>query len=306
MGPNEPPAGAAESKAGVIATTAAFLMWGLLPGYWRALGALDAREILAHRVVWSLALTAALLAVGRRWAQVRAACRSARDIALLIAAALLLGANWLTYVYGVITDRLVECSLGYFITPLASVMLGRLCLGERLRPRQTAAVGLAGAAVAAELVWRGRLPWIALALAGTFSLYALLRKTSRLASLPGLAAQTAVLFAPAAAYLVVLAVRGTGALGRASAATHLLLVGTGAATAVPLLAFAFGARRIQLSTTGFLQYLAPTCAFLLAVFCFGEPLDPARLLTCAAVWAALAIYTWDGLRAARPAQRGVA
>ena len=223
-------------------------------------------------------------------------------MAILLVSSVLLVSNWFTYVWGINHERILETSLGYFITPLVTVILGWAVLRERLRPAQVVAFVLAAAGVA-NLAAAGRVerfPWVALTLAGTFSLYALIRKTSRLESLPGLTAETAVLSVPAAALLAVLAARGGGALGRADWQTHLLLAGVGVVTAAPLLLFAYGARRIRLTAVGFLQYLAPTGTFCLGLFVYREPFGRAQAITFGLIWTGLAVYTADSLwRAAR-------
>jgi chloramphenicol-sensitive protein RarD len=298
------PAGSAGTE-GVLAATGAFVLWGLLPVYWKALAAFGPVEIIAHRIVWSLALTAALVSMRGSWSGIGRVLRSRRDAPRLAASAALLSANWLLYVWGVNTGRVLETSLGYYVTPLANVALGTLFLGERLRRLQVAALLLAAAGVLNQIAAHGRFPWIALGLAGTFSLYGLLRKTATLDSLPGLAAETALLTVPAAAYLAALAAGGGGAVGHAGLAGHLLLAGTGVVTAVPLLLFAHGARRVRLTTVGILQYLAPTGTFLLGVLLYREPFDRTRLVTFVLIWAAVAIYAADALARARRGNRRV-
>ena len=298
----EPPAGSAERSrlVGTAATTLAFLFWGATMAYWRALRHVDALEIIAHRVLWSLGVTVLLLTASRRWGALRRGLRPRRAAAALLISAGLLATNWLVYVWGINHERILETSMGYFMAPLANVALGRGLLGERLRPMQIVSFLLAAAGVA-HLAMAGRhehLPWVALTLAGTFALYGLIRKTARLESLPGLAAEAGVLTLPAAAFLGWLALDGRGALGRADLATPLFLMGAGVVTAVPLLLFAYGARRIRLTAVGFLQYLAPTCTLLLGVFVFHEPLGQAPAITFALIWAGLAVFTVDGLRSA--------
>ncbi len=288
---------------GGLATAGAFVLWGLFPIYWKALVAVDPVEIIAHRIVWSLAFTALLLVARRRWREIGPALRSWRAVARLATSAALLSVNWLIYVYGVNSGRILETSLGYFITPLANVVLGMVFLRERLRPAQAAALVLATAAVVNQVLASGGVPWIGLSLAVTFGFYGLLRKTATLDSLPGLAAETLLLTVPAGAYLAATVAGGTAALGRAGALDHALLLGTGVVTAVPLLLFGFGARRIRLTTVGLLQYLAPSGAFLLGVFAYGEPFDRTRVVTFALIWTALAVFAADGLlRASVPGQ----
>lgn len=281
---------------GVWQAGGAYLLWGLLPVYWKLLGDVPAREILAHRMVWSLAVVLGLLVVQRRWRWIGAAAGSPRVVVTFAASALLLSANWYIYIWAVNESHVVETSLGYFFTPLVNVGLGVALLRERLRPGQTVALLIAAAAVVYLTVQYGSLPWIALSLAVTFGLYGLLRKTAPLGSLEGFAVETLLLFLPALAYLLYLASAGTLVFGRGGPATAALLVLSGAVTALPLLLFAAGARRIPLSTLGVLQYIAPSLQFVLGVFAYGEPMRAERLAGFALVWLALAIYTAEGLR----------
>ena len=285
--------------AGAIATAMAFILWGALPVYWKALETVNAVEIIAHRVVWSLAFTGVLVTGRRLWGQVFRAVRTWRAAATLALSASLLSLNWLIYVWGVNNHQILETSLGYFITPLVNVALGVIFLRERLRPAQIAAFLLAGGGVVWEIAVRGQLPWIALALAVTFAFYGLMRKTAALESLPGLAAETAMLTVPAGVFIAALFFTGGGAVGHADWQTHLLLVGTGVVTAVPLLLFAYGARRIRMTTVGVLQYLSPTGTFLLGFLHYHEPFDRQRLVTFVLVWIAVAIYAGEGILRAR-------
>lgn len=284
------------ARAGVAVMTLAFLMWGLLPIYWKLLQGVDALDITAHRVVWSLAFTGALLGIGGRWREVARAMATKRAVARLLLGAALLGTNWLIYVWAINENRILDTSLGYFINPLVNVLLGCLLLKERLRRWQVVSLALAAAAVTVRVIAHGQLPWVALALAGTFGLYGLHRKTSRSESLPGLTAETVVLILPALGFLAYLFADGRGVVGHCEWPVYLLLVGGGVVTALPLLLFAYGARRIRLSTVGFLQYLAPSCTFLLGVFIYREPFDALHLGTFALIWVALAIYSVDSLR----------
>jgi len=284
---------------GTLATGFAFVLWGMLTVYWKALAEAGAVEIIAHRILWSLVFTAALASVRRLWGTIFRAVRSPAQVGRLALSAALLSSNWLLYVWGINTDRILETSLGYFITPLMNVALGVVILRERLRPAQVAALSLAAAGVLNQIVSQGQFPWIALGLAVTFASYGLMRKTAALDSLPGLAAETAVLTVPAGIYVAVLAAGGGGALGHAGALTHVLLAGTGVITAVPLLLFAFGARRIRLTTVGILQYLAPTGTFLLGYLAYHEPFGRTRAITFGLIWIAVVVYATDGILFAR-------
>jgi chloramphenicol-sensitive protein RarD len=295
-----------ERRVGVLAGLSAYLMWGLFPLYFPLLEPAGGLEIVAHRVLWSLLFIGLLLSVLRGWGQVRAAFADRRTLGVLALAAALIVANWLVFVYGVNSGHVVETSLGYFINPLVSVLLGVVVFGERLRRLQWVAVGTATLAVVVLTVDYGHPPWIALALAGSFGLYGLMKKLVRVEAAPGLFVETALVVLPAVVVIGVLEFRGTAAFGSAGAGNALLLVGSGVATAIPLLLFAAAARRVPLSTVGLLQYVNPLMQLVIAVFVFSEPLPPARLAGFAIVWVALAVFTVDSLRTAhgnrRPAE----
>ncbi|WP_073419483.1 EamA family transporter RarD [Geodermatophilus nigrescens] len=295
-----------ERRAGTAAGLSAYLLWGCFPLYFPLLEPAGGLEIVAHRVVWSLVFVALLLTALRRWPLVCAAVTDPRTMLVLAGASALIAANWLVFVYGVNSGHVVETSLGYFVNPLVSVLLGVVVFAERLRPLQWTAVGLAGVAVVVLTVDHGRPPWIALTLAATFGAYGLLKKLVRVEAAPGLFVETAVAFVPALVLLGVLHGTGRGTAGSEGTGHLLLLVASGIATAVPLLLFAAAARRIPLSTIGLLQYVTPLMQLALGVFVFHEPMPPARLAGFAIVWAALAVFTVDSLRAARAAGRRVA
>jgi chloramphenicol-sensitive protein RarD len=293
------PVGPDHKTLGVFASLGAFILWGVLVIYWKALQHVSAFEILAHRIVWSLVFTAVLLTLCRGWGDVMRLLKSRRDAALLCVSALLVSTNWLTYIWAVTNGRIVEASLGYYITPLVNVALGIIFLGERLRTIQVVAFLLAGAGVANLLIQQHAVPWIAVVLSVTFGFYGLIRKVATLESLAGLVFETAVLTLPAAGFLIYLAANGSGAIGRVDAKTDLLLVGAGLVTATPLLLFAYGARRISMASIGILQYIGPTCGLLLAVFVYGESFDMARRITFACIWVALAVYSAHAIFIAR-------
>jgi chloramphenicol-sensitive protein RarD len=258
-------------------------------------------DVLANRIVWSLALVVALLAWRGRWAWLRPALGSPRTLGAFAATAFLLSANWLTWIWAVTNGRVVDASLGYFMTPLVNVALGTLVLGERPRATQWTAVALACAGVAAMTAATGALPWIGLALALSFGLYGLVRKTAPLGALEGLALETMLLFPFALAWLAWHWGAGPASFPAPSAAVNLWLVGLGPATAVPLLCFAYGAKRLPLTTLGLLQYLSPSLQFALGILVFGEALGPGRLAGFALIWAGLALYSADAWRQrARP------
>jgi len=284
---------------GIGAAIGAFLIWGLLPMYWKALSAVPALQILCHRIVWSLVFLALVVTVRRGWGGVRQALRSRRDVLLLAAGSVLISINWFLYIWAVNHGHVVESSLGYYINPLVNVLLGFAFFRDRLRRWQVVAIVLAAAGVL-NLVWQfGRAPWIALALAVSFGMYGLVRKVATVESVNGLFFETLVLGLPAAGYLGWQEMQGLGALGHLDIGTDLLLISAGVVTATPLVLFAFAARRLRLATVGVLQYIAPTGMFLLGVFAYGEPFSPAHLTTFALIWAGIALYTADGLRGLR-------
>jgi chloramphenicol-sensitive protein RarD len=292
-----------DRRPGVAFGLAAYGLWGLFPLYFPLLEPAGGLEIVAHRVLWSLLFVALLLTVIRGWGQVRAVVADRRALLILTGASLFITGNWLVFVYGVNSGQVVETSLGYFINPLVSVLLGVVVLSERLRPLQWTAVGIAAVAVGVLTVDYGRPPWIALMLAATFGMYALMKKLVRVPAAPGLLIETALLALPALGLLAVLHVRGDAAFGSAGAGHVLLLVGSGVATAVPLLLFAAATRRVPLSTVGLLQYLTPLMQLSIGVFVYGEPMPPARLVGFAIVWVALAVFTVDTLRHAHTVRR---
>jgi chloramphenicol-sensitive protein RarD len=292
-----------ERRLGVLSGLAAYSLWGLFPLYFPLLKPAGGLEIVAHRVLWSLLFIGLLLTVVRRWSHVRALVTDRRRLLVLTGAAVLIAGNWLVFVYGVNSGHVVETSLGYFINPLVSVLLGVVVFSERLRPLQWTAVGIAAVAVAVLTVDYGRLPWIALTLALTFGLYGLMKKIVRVEAAPGLFVETLLVAVPAIVVLAVLHSDGAGTFGNAGAGHAALLVGSGVATAIPLLLFAAAARRIPLSTVGLLQYLTPLMQLAIGVFVYDEPMPPARLAGFAIVWVALAVFTADMLRHARATSR---
>ena len=294
-----PAAAHPSAKAGAIASTICYFAWGLVPLYWKQLASIHPVELIAHRHVWSLVLVCGLVLAQGSFGQVRAALNTPRSLGLNFLSATLLTANWLIYIWGVNTGHVIECSLGYFLVPLLNVALGRWILHEQLRRLQWIAITLAALGVGVMIVQLGRPPWIALALAATWTAYGFLRKKSPLGSLIGLTVETLLLAPLAGAFLLWQYHTGAGALGRVDVATHVLVLSSGVITAVPLLLFAFGARRIRLSTMGLLQYLAPTVQFALGVWVYHEPVSRERLLGFAFIWVGLALYTADNLWAQR-------
>ena len=300
--PNTRPADA----RGITYAAVAYAIWGLFPLFWRPLHAIAATELIAHRIVWSLVFVAALSIALGGWEELKPALRSPRILGLHVLSGTLLSINWLTYVWGVNNDRVLEASLGYFLVPLGQVSMGMMFLGERLRSRQWWAIGLAAIGVALQFRGVSGVPSVAITLAVSWVLYGFLRKRSALGSLAGLTVETALLTPVAGAYLLVLSIHGAGALGHASVWEQVGVLSAGIVTAVPLLLFAAGARRLPLTTLGLLQYLVPSLNFLLGAFLYHEPLTPARLVSFAFIWAALVLYsveTWRQAQRSREARR---
>ncbi len=289
-------------KNGALAALLAYVLWGVLPVYWHGLKGVPAQEILAHRFVWSLVFILIVLAITGRWGWLRDVTRRPVDYSRYVVTAILLAINYGVYLWANNSGHLVEASLGYFINPLVNVLLGLVFLHERLRRWQAAAVLVALLGVLYLTVDLGRLPWVALTLAFTFGVYGLLRKTGKLGSIEGSTLEMLLLFIPSVAYLLVLNGQGTGALGRSGTGATLLLLGAGAATAIPMLLFNFGARHVTMITLGLLQYVAPTLQFMIGVFIFDEPFNQARLIGFVVIWIALAIYWIEGFTSYRRSQ----
>jgi chloramphenicol-sensitive protein RarD len=289
-------------RIGIASASLAFVAWGLFPLYFHAISEVPPVQILAQRVLWSLLFLLVVLAVRRQWAWLDIV-RQPRVLGSFVASAVLLSANWLVYIWAVNNGHVLDASLGYFINPLFNIMIGYLLLKERLRRAQCYAIALAAVGVG-WLTWQaGTVPWVALLLASTFGAYGLLRKTAVLGALEGLSFETMVMFPVAAAYVGWLTLHGDNAyLNTASDGTRLLLVASGPLTAIPLLLFASGARRIPLSVLGLLQYLSPTMQFLLGVWLFHEAFTAERLVGFVLIWAALALYACEGLLNRRSAK----
>ncbi len=290
-----------ETRAGALFGIAAYGLWGLMPLYFFLLQPAGAVEIVANRVVWSLVFCLGLITVTRSWRVLGSAFRNRTLLGPLTIAAALIAANWLIYVYGVTTGQAVEASLGYFINPLVSVLLGVVVLKEKLRPLQWAAVGIGLVAVGALTVSYGRMPWIALTLAFSFGLYGFMKKRvgPRVDAVTSLTVETIVLAPLAAAAMIVLALNGTATLTSQGAGHFWLLAASGLITAVPLLFFGAAARRLPMTTIGLLQYLAPVLQFIVALTFLREAMTPDRWIGFGIVWLALAVLTVDMLRMAR-------
>lgn len=295
------------ARAGLVYALGAYLAWGVIPSFFKLLAHVPPLVVLSHRVVWSVVFLSLLLSLQRKWNEVRAAILNRRTLLMLICSTTFIAINWYTFIWAVTNGRVLQASMGYFINPLVNVLLGVVILGERLRPWQIAGLLLATAGVVVLTLTTGGVPWVALSLAFSFSFYGLLRKVAAVGPLAGLSVETAILF-PAA---VTIAAGWAPKLGPPPSAlmahshgTYGLLIASGVVTAIPLLLFAAGAKRLRLSTLGFMQYVAPTLQFLLAVLVYREPFDSRQILSFALIWAGLAAYTLESIlnfRDSRPA-----
>ena len=281
-------------NTGILYAALAYIAWGLFPLYFRQVADVPSLEVVMHRTLWSLVFVFGVLMVRRQWSWMGTVLRQPKVLAAFVLSAMLLSGNWLTYVWAVQNQHVVDASLGYFILPLVNVALGFVFLRERPRSGQWMAVAVAAAGVLWLAVQAGRLPWIALVLALSFGFYGLLRKVAVLGALEGLALETLVLAPVAAVVLGWWAWQGQGALVQGTPATVGWLLLAGPMTAVPLLLFAAGARLIPMSTLGILQYISPSLQFALGVWLFHEPFEPARLVGFVLIWAALLVYSMEG------------
>ena len=295
-----------ESTRGFVLGAAAYTMWGLFPLYWPLLEPAGAVEILAHRVAWSMVTMVALVLAVRRGAQLRGLLADPRTRLILTLAAVVIAVNWGTYIWGVNNGHVVETSLGYFINPLVTVLMGVVILEERLRPLQWAALGLAALAVVGLAVEYGRPPWVALTLAFSFGSYGLAKKKANAGAVESLTFETIVLAPFALAYIGFLVATGASEVGPNGSLHVLLVAGTGVITAIPLICFGAAATRVSMTTLGLLQYLAPTIQFAIGVFLLHEPMPTARWLGFALVWLALIVFTVESLNHRRRQLRLVA
>src|SRR5215212_257928 len=274
---------------GVLNGLAAYALWGFFPIYWKFLHQVSALQVIGHRIIWSFVLLVGILLITRQWNAFRATL-TPKVFGIYTIAAILLTINWLVYVWGVNAGFIVETSLGYFINPLLSVLLGVIFLRERLRPVQWVPVGIAATGVIYLTAVYGRLPWIALSLAFSFGFYGFVKKLAPLGSLYGLTLETGIAFPFALVYLFFVGFNDMGAFAHESPSTTLLLIGAGAVTTIPLLMFASAAKQIPLSVVGLLQYIAPTIQFLIGIFIYNEAFDRSHLIGFGIVWAALVIF----------------
>lgn len=286
---------------GILNGIAAYALWGFFPIYWKLLHEVPALEVIGHRIGWSFLLLVAFILVTKQWRQFRSAALTSKTFVIYSIASILLTINWLVYVWGVNAGFIVETSLGYFINPLLSVLLGVVFLRERLRLAQWIPVALAAAGVLYLTLAYGRLPWIALSLAFTFGFYGFVKKLAPLGSLYGLALETGIVFPAALIYLILIESTNQGAFMHKGAFIDILLIGAGLVTTIPLLLFASAARQIPLSVIGILQYIAPTLQFLIGVLIYHEPFDQSRLIGFGLVWLALIIFWLENYLAHRVA-----
>ncbi len=290
-------------RTGFLLGLGAYATWGVLPIYFKAIDHVDAVEIVAHRVVWSLIFLAILATIARKWPGIQAALTTPRVLLTLLATSILIGANWLIWIWAVVSGHVLEGSLGYYLNPLVNVVMGVVLLKERLSRLQVAAVVLAGAGVAVLAAGASGAIWISLSLAITFATYGYLRKVAPVDSLEGLTVETGLLTPIAGAWILWVMSRGESGFLAGDVSTDALLVAAGAITAIPLLLFTGAARRLPYSTLGFLQYIAPSLQFALAVLVYGERFTLAHAICFGAIWTALAIFAFEGIRLARLSRR---
>jgi len=285
-----------EPIVGAISASAAFLIWGFSPIYFKILRVVPAFEILMHRVIWSFVLLLPLILISGQWNEFKTVIKSYRTMIILTVSTILVAANWFLFIWAINNNQILQTSLGYYINPLVNVLLGMVFLKERLNPAKSVAVIIAGLGVLYLTVHYGKLPWISLTLAVTFAFYGLIRKVAPVNALVGLTVETMILSLPALGYLIYLDTAGMGSIFRMSVRIDILLICTVFVTAPPLLLFTIGARKIHLVTLGILQYIAPSCTFLLAVFIYNEPFTSIQVWTFGMIWFALIIYSIDSVR----------
>ncbi|MCR9773294.1 EamA family transporter RarD [Vibrio harveyi] len=291
------------SRQGVLLAIGAYTMWGIAPIYFKSIAEVSPLEILSHRVIWSFFLLAALLHFGRHWRSVRDIIKNKTKMMFLVSTAILVGANWLIFIWAVNSNHMLDASLGYYINPLFNVLLGMVFLGERLRKLQWFAVVLAACGVLVQLIVFGSVPVVAIALAMSFGFYGLLRKKVSVEAQTGLFIETLVMLPAAAIYLLFIASSPTSNMLDNPMQLNTLLIAAGVITTLPLLCFTGAATRLKLSTLGFFQYIGPSLMFLLAVLIYGEPFTSDKAITFAFIWGALVVFSFDGLRNNRKSRK---
>ena len=287
---------ASSPGSGVLAAFWAFVIWGILPVFWKALDSVDSLEVLCHRIVWSFAAVAPFMFLRGRLGGLLLFLRSRRNLFGLLLSGYLLAGNWYLYIWAITSNKVIEASLGYYINPLVNILFGVIIFREKASRLVWVSIGIAALAVLYQVINLGHLPYVPLGLAFSFGLYGLLRKVLVVEALPGLFMETLVVMPLAAGYLIWQASQGNSAFFRGDLSIDLLLVSAGLITTVPLLCFAYGARRIRMTTLGILQYLTPTCVLLLGTLVYGEPFTSSRMITFCLIWLALALYTWETAR----------
>lgn len=291
------------SRQGVLLAIGAYTMWGIAPIYFKSIAEVSPLELLSHRVIWSFFLLAALLHFGRHWRSVRDIIKNKTKMMFLVSTAILVGANWLIFIWAVNSNHMLDASLGYYINPLINVLLGMVFLGERLRKLQWFAVVLAACGVLVQLIVFGSVPVVAIALAMSFGFYGLLRKKVSVEAQTGLFIETLVMLPAAAIYLLFIASSPTSNMLDNPMQLNTLLIAAGVITTLPLLCFTGAATRLKLSTLGFFQYIGPSLMFLLAVLIYGEPFTSDKAITFAFIWGALVVFSFDGLRNNRKSRK---
>ena len=291
------------SRQGVLLAIGAYTMWGIAPIYFKSIAEVSPLEILSHRVFWSFFLLAALLHFGRQWRSVRDIIKNKTKMMYLVSTAILVGANWLIFIWAVTSNHMLDASLGYYINPLINVLLGMVFLGERLRKLQWFAVALAACGVLVQLIVFGSVPVVAIALAMSFGFYGLLRKKVSVEAQTGLFIETLVMLPAASIFLFFIASTPTSNMFENPWQLNTLLIAAGVITTLPLLCFTGAATRLKLSTLGFFQYIGPSLMFLLAVLIYGEPFTSDKAITFAFIWGALVVFSFDGLRNNRKSRK---
>ncbi|MCC4226305.1 EamA family transporter RarD [Vibrio campbellii] len=291
------------ARQGVLLAVGAYTMWGIAPIYFKSIAEVSPLEILSHRVFWSFFLLAALLHFGRQWRSVRDIIKNKTKMMYLVTTAILVGANWLIFIWAVTSNHMLDASLGYYINPLINVLLGMVFLGERLRKLQWFAVALAACGVLVQLIVFGSVPVVAIALAMSFGFYGLLRKKVSVEAQTGLFIETLVMLPAASIFLFFIASTPTSNMFENPWQLNTLLIAAGVITTLPLLCFTGAATRLKLSTLGFFQYIGPSLMFLLAVLIYGEPFTSDKAITFAFIWGALVVFSFDGLRNNRKSRK---
>ena len=288
-----------ENSIGLTTAIAAYTLWGFLPVYWKVLGDVPALEVLSHRIIWSLVFVTLIIGLGRQWGKIQPIIADRKQVRLIVLAAIMIALNWGLFIWAVQSNHLLDSSLGYYINPLIAVLLGVVIFKEKLNSWQKLAIASAAIGVLILVIKAGKFPWLSFALALTFGIYGAIKKAVKATSLVGLALETAVLAPLALVFIVSRQATGHGALGGSSLTVTLFLLGAGVATAIPLILFAFSAKRIPLSTLGITQYIAPTLMFLFGVFVYHEPFQFVNAVSFGFIWLALVIYSLSQTRILR-------